>query len=138
MFGFLKRQPPENKLLLAELKRISENYTGPNIFDRIVAKAAAEEISSAMKKDQSFAKDTISEGGWSARDAAYLIMSEFAASAVQSGHLHVYRGVMFDQGHAYLRLYIACFGALMKSGRYSDLEGVEALTELEEAISEVG
>ena len=50
MFGFLKRQPPENKLLLAELKRISENYTGPNIFDRIVAKAAAEEISSAMKK----------------------------------------------------------------------------------------
>jgi hypothetical protein len=138
MFGFLKRQPPENKLLLAELKRISENYTGPNIFDRIVAKAAAEEISSAMKKDQSFAKDTISEGGWSARDAAYLIMSEFAASAVQSGHLHVYRGVMNDQGHAYLRLYKACIGALMKSGRYSDLEGVEALTELEEAISEVG
>ena len=119
MFGFLKRQPPENKLLLAELKRISENYTGPNIFDRIVAKAAAEEISSAMKKDQSFAKDTISEGGWSARDAAYLIMSEFAASAVQSGHLHVYRGVMNDQGHAYLRLYKACIGALMKSGRYS-------------------
>ena len=138
MFGFLKRQPPENKLLLAELKRISENYTGPNIFDRIVAKAAAEEISSAMKKDQSFAKDTISEGGWSARDAAYLIMSEFAASAVQSGQLHVYRGVMNDQGHAYLRLYKACIGALMKSGRYSDLEGVEALTELEEAISEVG
>ena len=65
-------------------------------------------------------------------------MSEFAASAVQSGHLHVYRGVMNDQGHAYLRLYKACIGALMKSGRYSDLEGVEALTELEEAISEVG
>ena len=52
MFGFLKRQPPENKLLLAELKRISENYTGPNIFDRIVAKAAAEEISSAMKRSE--------------------------------------------------------------------------------------
>ena len=45
---------------------------------------------------------------------------------------------MNDQGHAYLRLYKACIGALMKSGRYSNLEGVEALTELEEAISEVG
>ena len=85
MFGFLKRQPPENKLLLAELKRISENYTGPNIFDRIVAKAAAEEISSAMKKDQSFAKDTISEGGWSARDAAYLIMSSLRQAQSSQG-----------------------------------------------------
>ena len=137
MFGFLKRQPPENKLLLAELKRISENYTGPNIFDRIVAKAAAEEISSAMKKIRASRKTPFPKA------VGQPVMLHISSCRVCGKRSPVrafarLQGVMNDQGHAYLRLYKACIGALMKSGRYSNLEGVEALTELEEAISEVG
>ncbi len=138
MFGFLKRQPPENKLLLDELQRITDNYRGPNIFDGIVASAAAKEIMTGIRKDPSFAKETIVLGGWSARDAAYLVVSEFAASVLQSGHLHIYRGVLNDQGKAYLRLYKACVGSLMKSGRYSDQEGINAMLDVEKLIGEVG
>jgi hypothetical protein len=87
MLGFMKRQPPENKLLINEVQRISDNYRGPNIFDGIIAKAATKEVIDGIKKDFSFARETIAQGGWSARDAAYLIVSEFAASALQSGHL---------------------------------------------------
>lgn len=138
MFGFLKRQPPENRLLLDELKHLGENYTGPNIFDGIVAKAATKQVVAGIKDDFSFARETIVEGGWSARDAAYLIVSEVAADALQSGHLHIYRGVLNDQGHAYLRLFKACIGGLMKSGRYSDQDGVDSLLELEKLIAESG
>lgn len=138
MFAFLKSQPPENKLLLDELQRIIDNYRGPNIFDGIVASTAAKEVMTGIRKDPSFAKETIVQGGWSARDAAYLILSEFAASALQSGHLHIYRGVLNDQGKAYLRLYKACLGSLMKSGCYSDQEGIDAMLELEKLIGEVG
>lgn len=138
MLGFMKRQPPENKLLMNEVQRISDSYSGPNIFDGIVGKAATKEVIAGIKKDFSFARETIAQGGWSARDAAYLIVSEFAASALQSGHLHIYRGVLNEQGAAYLRLYKACLGSLMKSGRYSDQEAIDAMIELEKLIADCG
>jgi len=131
MFGFLKRQPPANRLLIQELERFCDSYRGPNLFDGIVAKVASKEILATVKSDHSFAEETISHGGWGARDAAHLLISEFAASALQSGRLHIYRGALNDQGKAYLRLYKACLGSLMKSGRFSDQEGVEQLMEME-------
>lgn len=138
MFGFFKRQPAANRLLLDELHRIGDNYRGPDIFDGIVAKSAVKQIIAGATKDPSFARDTIGDAGWSARDAAYVLISEFASDVLCSGQLHVYRGVLNDHGKAYLRLYKACIGSLMKSGRFSDQDGVDALLDLEKGIAAVG
>lgn len=138
MFGFFKSQPPENKLLLGELQRIRKSYSGPNIFDAIVGDRATKEVIALVKKDFSFAENTIGQGGWSVPDAAYLILSEFAVSMLQSGQFHTYRGLLNDQGKAYLRLYKTCVGSLIESRRYSEEEGVDAVIELEKLIAESG
>lgn len=138
MFRFLKRQTPENQLLIQELERFQEGYRGPGIFDELVTKSAVQEILTTVKNDRSFSKETISRGGWAAREAAYLLISEFVASVLQSGRFHVYKGALNDEGKAYFRLYKACLGGLMKSGRFSDQEGVEQLLDMERLIAESG
>jgi len=95
-------------------------------------------ISAELLTDDSFANRIIVQGGWSVPDAAHLIIKEFACSAIRTGELHIYRGVLNDQGKAYLKLFKVCAGNLMTTHRLTEQEAVEELRELYDEIAAIG
>ena len=141
MFGFFKRQkqqPPENQLLLTELEKFRIRYRGQGLYDDIAVDTAVQEISKTFRTDASYATRLIAQGGWSVPDAASLIISEFASDGIRTGELHIYRGVMNDQGKAYLKLFQVCIAKLLSSGKLTEKEAVEQVRELEDEIRAIG
>ncbi|UWL61748.1 hypothetical protein NIK97_17860 [Brucella pseudintermedia] len=133
-----RRQPPENRLLIDAIAEFNRNYPKSTVWDGAVITTVIKEVTTGIKTDSSFATDLIVKGGWPVADAAAMLISEFAATALQSGHLHIYRGKLNDQGHAYMRLFKYCVAVLMKHGRLSEGEAVERIREIEDEVQAVG
>lgn len=58
------------------------------------------------------ATDLIVKGGWSVPDAAHMIISEYASPKILTGQMHLYRGVLNDNGKPYLKLFKVCTAKL--------------------------
>ncbi len=136
--GKFKSQPAEVQLLQSSLENIARSYPYNDLWDRTVIDTSTKTVIQSIREDGKYAADTIKDGGWAAQDAALMILSEFAASALLSGELHVYRGAVNDQGKAYTRLYKFCVGKLMASKRLSEKEAVEQVKELLDGIATIG
>ncbi|ANG98372.1 hypothetical protein A8A54_04490 [Brucella pseudogrignonensis] len=113
-------------------------YPYNDFWDRTVVDVSTKTVIQGIREDSKFATDTIKNGGWAVQDAALMILSEFAATALLSGELHVYRGVVNDQGKAYTRLYKFCVGKLMASKRLSEKEAVEQVQEVLDGVAAIG
>ncbi|WP_084479798.1 hypothetical protein [Brucella pseudogrignonensis] len=134
----LKSQPAEVQLLQGSLENIARAYPYNDFWDRTVVDVSTKTVIQGIREDSKFATDTIKNGGWAVQDAALMILSEFAATALLSGELHVYRGVVNDQGKAYTRLYKFCVGKLMASKRLSEKEAVEQVQEVLDGVAAIG
>lgn len=134
----LKSQPAEVQLLQGSLEKIARAYPYSDLWDRTVIDSSTKTVIQSLREDGKYATDTIKNGGWAVQDAALMILSEFAASALLSGELHVYRGVVNDQGKAYTRLHKFCVGKLLATGRLSESEAVEQVQEVLDGVAAIG
>ncbi|WP_234943667.1 hypothetical protein [Sinorhizobium meliloti] len=67
-----------------------------------------------------------------------MIISEYASAEILTGQMHLYRGVLNDEGKPDLKLFKVCTAKLMASGRMLEKEAVEGVREFEDDIAALG
>lgn len=143
MFGFFKRKKhaslsPEIQLLWAEVEKFRIRYRGSGTSNERAFDDVANELFSSMMVHGNFAKDLILKRGWSAGDAANMMIAEFVSSEILSGQLHTYRGILNDKGKAYLKLFKVCTERMINSGRIPAQQGYAGIRDFEQEIAAIG
>lgn len=143
MFGFFKRKrhssfSPEVQLLWTELEKFRIRCRGKGASIQKAIDTVLHDLFRQLTDQGTFATDLILRRGWSVGDAANMMIAEYVSGEILSGDLHSYRGMLGEQGKAYLKLFKICTERMIGSGRIPSQQGYEGIRAFEDEIAKIG
>jgi hypothetical protein len=143
MFGFFKRKKrasfsPEVQLLWGEFEKFRIRSRGKGASVEKAVDLVAQELFRQLTNEGTFAADLVLRKGWSVGDAANMMIAEHVSAEILTGQMHSYRGVLNDNGKAYLQLFKTCTERMISSGRMPAHQAYAGIRAFEEEITFLG
>lgn len=128
----------EVAITIAALEDLRPEYDSADVFYSSAVDEVFKQAKKIIRADKKDVVDGIVKNGRNPAEIALTALWNVSNQAVSSGHYHVYRGILSDQGKGYLYVYTKTVDVLLEKGFIDKNEAENNRKSIQENIKSVG